>query len=423
MITERTKSILLFTSYFAKGSDSKYRPLSISEWNRFVRWLQIKSINPEDFLTQDVISLLKGWQDKTITIDRINSLLDRKSALALALDNWIKVGIWIINRGDTSYPKKLKERLKENVPPILFGIGNKELLNFNYIGVVGARKTSDQELVETKELGNNICNQGYGVVSGGAKGVDENAMIGALEANGNCVGFVADSLINKSTSNIFRKYIIAGRLVMVSPYNPETGFNVGNAMARNKLIYSQSTATIIVRSDSKGGTWEGAIENIKQKWVPIWVFNNTESDGNAKLVKMGAKWLPNNLKFDIESLITPDLNKVEEPDLFSIADYQNSASQKNKEKEVSQLKTNSTNENEIVIQFKEASIFELFLVKIYDLYENKTVTKNEMKDQLQITSSQIDEWLEIGTTRKYIIKKNKPVSFSVNPKKKIRIVL
>jgi predicted Rossmann fold nucleotide-binding protein DprA/Smf involved in DNA uptake len=195
MITERTKSILLFTSYFAKGTDSKYKPLSISEWNRFVRWLQTKSINPEYFLTQDVFLLLDGWQDKTITIDRINFLLDRKSALALALDKWIKVGIWIINRGDTSYPKKLKERLKENAPPILFGIGNKELFNFNYIGVVGARKTSDHELLDTKELGCIICKQGYGVVSGGAKGVDENAMIGVLEANMHSHPYSRDLLV------------------------------------------------------------------------------------------------------------------------------------------------------------------------------------------------------------------------------------
>ena len=422
MITERTKSILLFTSYFAKGSDSKHRPLSISEWNRFVRWLQTKSINPEDFLTQDAISLLKGWQDKTITIDRINSLIDRKSALALALDKWIKVGIWIINRGDSSYPKKLKERLKENVPPILFGIGNKELLNCNYIGIVGSRKTSDLELLETKDLGHYICKQGYGIVSGGAKGIDENAMIGALEANGNCVGFVADSLINKSTSNIFRKYIMAGKLVMVSPYNPETGFNVGNAMARNKLIYSQSIATIIVKSDLKGGTWEGAIENIKQKWVPIWVYNNTECEGNSKLVKLGAKWLPNNLEFDIKSLFTSNSIKIEEPDLFSTANINELVLQKNRENEVTKREETITNENEIVIQIKNASLFEFFLAKITSLYNNKTITKSDIKDRLQITSNQLDEWLRIGIEKEYFIKNSKPVSFRINPKKQFIIV-
>jgi predicted Rossmann fold nucleotide-binding protein DprA/Smf involved in DNA uptake len=417
MLTERTKSILLFTSYFAKGTDSKWKPLSVTEWNRFVRWLQAKDINPEDFLTQDLNSLLIGWQDKVITKDRIFALLDRKPALALALDKWIKVGIWIINRGDVSYPKKLKERLKENVPPILFGIGNKELLNLNYIGVVGSRKTNEKELQDTKELGYNICIQGYGVVSGGARGVDENAMLGALEANGNSVGFVADSLINKSTSNIFRKYIMDGKLALVSPYNPETGFNVGNAMSRNKLIYCQSLATIIVKSDIKGGTWEGAIENIKQNWVPIWVLKNTESEGNAKIVKLGANWLPNNLEFDINSLITTGFIKHNEPNLFFRTELKQYNSKKTEENIGLVNESIPFNENEIKVQINEVSFFELFILKLKELSKNKAVTKKEIIDQLQITNSQLEEWLRTGIETKAIIKTDKPVAFIINPEK------
>ncbi|MDA3837178.1 MAG: DNA-processing protein DprA [Nanoarchaeota archaeon] len=316
MITERTKAILLLTSYFAKSSDSNLKPLTTSEWNRLVRWLQTKLINPEDFFTQDIDSLLNGWQDKSITIERVNSLLERKSGLAIALDKWVKVGIWIINRGDKLYPKKVKDRLKENAPPIFFGIGNIDLLNQNYIGVVGARKTSEKELQDTKNIGTRISENNYGIVSGGAKGVDESAMLGALEAGGYSLGFVADSLIRKSTSNIFRKHIINKRLCLVSPFNPEAGFNVGNAMSRNKLIYTQSDATIVMKSDTKGGTWEGAKENIKKQWVPLWVMNCKEK-GNEEIIKMGAKKLLLEKELNISELIKVESLKSIEPDLFS----------------------------------------------------------------------------------------------------------
>lgn len=417
MITERTKAILLLTSYFAKSSDRNLKPLTTVEWNRLVRWVQTKSINPEDFLTQDTGSIFNGWLDKTITIERVITLLERKSGLAIALDKWIKVGIWIINRGDILYPKKLKERLKENAPPILFGIGNVELLNQNYIGIVGARKTTEKELEDTKRIGANISVNNYGVVSGGAKGVDESGMLGALEAGGYSLGFVADSLIRKSTSSIFRKHIINKKLCLVSPFNPEAGFNVGNAMSRNKLIYTQSDATIVMKSDTKGGTWEGAKENIKKQWVPLWVIDCKEK-GNEEIIKMGAKRLLIEDELRISELIKIESTKQNEPDLFSSVNKELSTNDVGENKVIKE-----TNEREIQIKIKEASLFDLFIVKLVDSFKNKTITKKEMKERLDITNSQLDEWLKIGTEKEFIIKKSRPVSFMINPNKHIRVVL
>ena len=319
MITERTKAILLFTSYFAKSSDRNLMPLSTAEWNRLVRWLQTKSINPEDFLTQDINSLFHGWQDETITNERVSALLERKSGLAIALDKWIKVGIWIINRGDLAYPKNLKKRLKEHTPPILFGIGDIQLLNKKYIGIVGSRKTSEKELEDTKIIGKSISESDYGVVSGGAKGVDESGMLGALEAGGYSLGFVADSLLIKSTSSVFRKHIINKQLCLVSPFNPEARFNVGNAMSRNKLIYTQSDATIVIKSETKGGTWEGAKENLKKQWVPTWVLDCNEK-GNMEIIKMGAIKLSLETELKIPELIKTESTNQNEPDLFTSVD-------------------------------------------------------------------------------------------------------
>ena len=47
-----------------------------------------------------------------------------------------------------------------------------------------------------------------------------------------------------------------GQLVLASPYDPSAGFNVGNAMQRNKFIYALADAALVVNSDlNRGGTW------------------------------------------------------------------------------------------------------------------------------------------------------------------------
>ena len=424
MITERTKAILLFTSYFGKGANKNLKPLSNAEWNRFARWLQTKSMSPEDLLLQDGI-VLNDFKDKTIHTDRLHALLERKSSLAMALDKWSKAGVWILNRGDNNYPKCVKDMLKDNAPPIFFGIGDVELLNKQYIGVVGSRNTNEQELNDTKRLAISITKNGYGVVSGGARGVDESAMIGALEANGYSLGYVADSLLKKSTSGLYRQYIIDKKLCLVSPFNPEAGFNVGNAMARNKLIYTQSKATIVMKSDVKGGTWEGANENLKKKWVPIWVIDN-EIKGNVELSKMGANKLSFDNEIDVSQLVKKEPTVVQ-PNLFSSINseiLQKEVAQEEvvQYEAISDGKAQEKQNKELQVDFGNASLFDLFIVKLNEAFKNKTVTKKELKDELKLTTSQLNEWLKMGIEYNYIIKKSKPVAFMINPEIKIKLI-
>jgi len=46
-------------------------------------------------------------------------------------------------------------------------------------------------------------------------------------------------------------------------------------------------------------------------------------------------------------------------------------------------------------------LFDLFLVKLIAHFKNKTITKKELKDELELTNSQLDEWLKIGTEKEY----------------------
>ena len=63
-------------------------------------------------------------------------------------------------------------------------------------------------------------------------------------------------------------------------------------MARNKYIYCLADYGLVVRSDEgKGGTWSGAIDNLKKQWVPLFVKSESDASGNAALIAQGASAL------------------------------------------------------------------------------------------------------------------------------------
>jgi predicted Rossmann fold nucleotide-binding protein DprA/Smf involved in DNA uptake len=155
----------------------------------------------------------------------------------------------------------------------------------------------DESLIDyTMTVGKLAARAHRTLVSGGAKGIDQAAMRGALEAGGKVCGILADSLEKTTMNRENRNVLLDGQLVLISPYDPGAGFNVGNAMQRNKLIYALADASLVVSSDlNKGGTWTGAVEQLdKLKFVPVYVRSTGESSvGLDALRDRGAIPWPN----------------------------------------------------------------------------------------------------------------------------------
>jgi predicted Rossmann fold nucleotide-binding protein DprA/Smf involved in DNA uptake len=294
-ISTQTQAVLLLTAWFSKPAKDAPKPLTPSEWGSFALWLKEKGLTPEVLVDRaDPSPMLEGWTHRSVDASRIRHLLGRSAALGIALEKWERAGLWVMTRSDADYPRSLKHRLKLDAPPVLFGCGDRQLLGRGGIAVVGSRDASPDVLAFTAELGSQIALQGYSVVSGGARGVDEAAMLAALEKDGTVIGVLSDNLLRASSSARYRRALMDGNAVLVSPFNPEAGFDVGNAMARNKYIYCLASAAVVAgTSKGKGGTWNGAIENLKRGWVPLWVKSTDEqASGNATLVELGARWLP-----------------------------------------------------------------------------------------------------------------------------------
>jgi predicted Rossmann fold nucleotide-binding protein DprA/Smf involved in DNA uptake len=70
--------------------------------------------------------------------------------------------------------------------------------------VVGSREAGEADLAYAAELGRLAAAQGRSIVSGAARGVDEAAMLGALEGEGTVIGVLADSLSRTAMSARYR---------------------------------------------------------------------------------------------------------------------------------------------------------------------------------------------------------------------------
>ncbi|HEY2107022.1 MAG TPA: DNA-processing protein DprA, partial [Candidatus Binataceae bacterium] len=101
-------------------------------------------------------------------MERIRYLVGRAGALGLALEKWHRAGLWVMARSDTDYPDRLKRRLRTGAPPILFGCGNRKLLQGQGVAVVGSRDASSEDQVYATQLGETAATQGFSIVSGGA---------------------------------------------------------------------------------------------------------------------------------------------------------------------------------------------------------------------------------------------------------------
>jgi predicted Rossmann fold nucleotide-binding protein DprA/Smf involved in DNA uptake len=409
-LSHTAQATLLLTSYFSKASSEQARPLTNKEWGRFALWLRDQNSTPAELLKTDPQALLKSWHDAKITHDRIVSLLNRGHSLALAVEKWQRAGLWVITRSDKEYPARLKRRLKTDSPPVLFGCGNKALLNTGGLAVIGSRSANEEDLRVTRHVGAKAASEGIAIVSGGARGVDEAAMLGAIDEGGPVIGVMADSLLKAATSAKWRKGLMDGNLVLVSPFYPEAGFSAGNAMARNKYIYCLADSSLVIHSGKKGGTFNGAKENLKHGWVPLWVKPTDDpAAANRDLVNHGGHWCKSSPdKISVREMLespSPNGHEVTESnDLFA---EQSQPTLFATEEETADLATDNGDSS---AGAEPADFYQLFLQELGRLAE-EPLAAEDIAEKLGLHKTQVNEWLKRAVNEEQIKKLSRPVRY------------
>lgn len=392
-LTEDTNTTLLLCAVF--GKDSKERPLTQTEYNALVRYLVSNELRPRDLL--DKADLQEVATASKLGYDRLAHLLDRGVQLGFAVEEWQRSGIWIVGRSDADYPSRYREHLRNQAPPILFGAGSRLLLKGGGLAVVGSRDVDEAGSEFTRQIGARCGAEGCLVVSGGAKGVDRLAMNAALSAGGKTVGVLADNLLKYSVEREARTAISEERLLLISPYHPKARFTAGTAMARNRLIYAMADYALVVSTTyNKGGTWNGAIEELKRsnsRTVFVRIDQNAPS-GNKKLLQQAAIPWPENLSEDkslMDSLTKEKDRAPGKTDSASLSLFDSKPSYSNP---ASDLHTKTPNR----------SIYQAVLPIILESLGQGAQTATALATTLDLQPDQLNSWLEMAVQEGRIVK-------------------
>ena len=171
--------------------------------------------------------------------------------------------------------------------------GDRTLLGRPAIGLCGSRHADARALELAEKFGRLVAKLGLVLVSGNARGVDDAAQFGALEAGGAVISVLAEGLAGWKPRARYRGLLRVGEspgnYAAVSEFPPDARWQVWRAMQRNKTILDLSLALVVVQSGESGGTWEAGLECLRRR-KPLLVVQRQEppeTEGNAELIRRG----------------------------------------------------------------------------------------------------------------------------------------
>ena len=191
------------------------------------------------------------------------------------------------------YPALLKHRLGEDSPGCLWAKGDLSLLEKPAVAVVGSRTPTAETERFAVAAGIAAAQQGYVLVSGNAPGVDKLAQNAALHQGGSVISVVADELASKEKRE---------NVLYLSELDYDMGFSAQRALSRNRVIHCLGQKVLVCQCRvGKGGTWNGAVNNLKKGWSPVFCFDDG-TEGALELQDRGAKLIGHRQLQDLQAL-------------------------------------------------------------------------------------------------------------------------
>lgn len=238
----------------------------------------------------------EAWRDPVYELtddEQANFSLVRGnlSRCASTVDLLLGEGYGIVPVVSPTFPRTLKANLKFSTPTVMYTKGNLDILNRTMVAIVGARKADGVSLDFTRNVARMAVGEGKAVVSGFAKGVDQMANDAALACGGESVIILPQGIRTaRSVYSQVYEALAQKRVLAVSFFLPDAGWDKGLAMARNAYIYGMADKIFAAESNSSGGTWSGVLAWLQAgREVSVRMPDEGEKCANKTLIQFGAR--------------------------------------------------------------------------------------------------------------------------------------
>ncbi len=161
-------------------------------------------------------------------------------------------GIHAVTRLSADYPALLKNI--SYPPPVLYVKGSLAAVG-GTISIVGTRACTRHGFETARKIAGDLAENDITIVSGMARCIDTAAHKGALQSGGKTIavlGCGVDVVYPQESEQLYHEIIANG--AVISELCAGTQPHAANFPARNRIVTGMSLGTLIVESESKGGT-------------------------------------------------------------------------------------------------------------------------------------------------------------------------
>jgi len=234
----------------------------------------------------EFLCALPGFSRAFVSAIKSTPLKTGNKILADALT----IGAGILLPDDAAYPESLRDISEP--PPVLFTIGNVDLLSRPAAGIVGSRDHSAYGEEVCRQASATVARAGAVVVSGMARGLDAVAHSAALDAGGTTIGVLGNGHgVIYPTANRALYERVAQHGLLLSEFPPGERPHAGSFPRRNRLISGLSRVTLVVEAAAGSGALITAGTALDQGREVMAVPGNITSPvsvGTNRLIRDGA---------------------------------------------------------------------------------------------------------------------------------------